>query len=394
VCVKDCNDSADPACDNSLKDASMQLFNDASSCCSSKLGWIDGTLCTTVSTTGAAAAQTGTSKWYADYASSKHCVLDCKDATVDQNCGGIVPNTAGVGLYDSAEACCSAKFGWYNQDLCKQLSLGNGVAQTGDWYVSYGDNACVQDCTKGSAPSCGGNPTDWGTPMFDTAAACCSSKLAWTNQDACKSKSENGADAPVTGTEKYHANWSGSKGQCGRDCKEGTADGCTGIISGNDWVDTLYDTPEECCSAKYNWVAKELCVAKTTGANNGYTNYFYPKQGENICVQDCPKGQNDKCGGAPTDMGARMYKTIESCCSSSVGWAPKDKCEQVPEALQGTNEWYISWKLNKCVKNCATSQGSQCGGIAEAWDNKFGSSSACCAQPAFAWKERKDCVKS
>lgn len=393
VCVKDCNDSADKACDNSLKDSSMVLYDTAADCCSNKLGWIPNTQCADLSTTGAAAVKTGTSKWYADYASTKRCVLDCKDST---NCGGIVPNTAGVSLYDDAAACCAAKFSWYNQDLCEKKSSNDGTGYTGKWHVQFDKNACVTDCPKSTAsPSC--NPADLGTTkdMYDTAESCCSAKLGWVDQEACKSKSTNGADAPVVGTNKYHANFSnGSKGQCGKDCKEDSADpGCTGIVSGSEWVDTLYDTAAGCCSAKYNWVNQKLCEMKSEGTNNGHTNWFYPKISDNICVQDCAKGSSDKCDGAPTDMSIPMYESIESCCSTSIGWHPAAKCQQVPEADQATNEYWINWKVNKCVKNCPTSQGGSCGGLAEAWDQKFGSSSSCCSQPAFAWKDSSECVK-
>ena len=62
VCVKDCTDSADKACDNSLKDSSMVLYDTAADCCSNKLGWIPNTQCADLSTTGAAAVKTGPSK--------------------------------------------------------------------------------------------------------------------------------------------------------------------------------------------------------------------------------------------------------------------------------------------------------------------------------------------
>ena len=100
----------------------------------------------------AATVKTGTSKWYADYASTKRCVLDCKDSA---NCGGIVANTAGVSLYDDAAQCCAAKFGWYTQELCAAISNNGGVGSTGKWYPRFDKNACVQDCPKGTAtPSC------------------------------------------------------------------------------------------------------------------------------------------------------------------------------------------------------------------------------------------------
>eukprot|EP00579_Thalassiosira_antarctica_P012236 CAMPEP_0201921378 /NCGR_PEP_ID=MMETSP0903-20130614/9718_1 /ASSEMBLY_ACC=CAM_ASM_000552 /TAXON_ID=420261 /ORGANISM="Thalassiosira antarctica, Strain CCMP982" /LENGTH=702 /DNA_ID=CAMNT_0048458327 /DNA_START=84 /DNA_END=2192 /DNA_ORIENTATION=+ len=387
VCNKDCDSaSTDAACADLSDGSSVNLYDTSLECCNSKLNWIDSSTCDTVSTSGAAAASTGTNKWYADFSSSKRCVMDCAKGSENPACGGIVANSAGESFYPDVVQCCSKKFQWYQKDLCKALSeVGAGQdAATNLWYVKYGSNMCVQDCPTGGAVSCGGNPSSFSEPMYTTAALCCAAKLNWLNQDQCDNMSTNGASSPTVGSDLWYADYNGKK--CAKDCPDGAGAGCDGIVEATHGV-AMYDTVAACCSQKFHYVDGDLCAAKSDGT--GYTNKFYPEQGKSICHQDCATSTGGVCAGSPSDLSIAMYTDISSCCTSSVGWATKNKCEQIPATESGTEEYYVKWSAKTCVKNCDKSLGGDCGGLMETWDIPYGSRASCCSQPAFAWTD--DC---
>jgi len=387
ACKKDCG-SSDPACGK--LDATTQLYATAADCCSAKLGWIDSDTCATISTTGVeAAASTGTLKWYADYASTKRCVTDCPSSGSSSTCGGVVANTAGVSFYDNAKECCDQKFGWYDEDLCEKLSENGGneaASATGKWYVKvYADEACVQDCAEASnADTCGGLPSSWGEPMFDSAEKCCTSKLGWVDKDSCKTKSVNGVNAPAVGTNKWYADYNGKK--CVADCATGI--NCAGILDSTQGK-PMFDTLEKCCKDRFGYIDLDLCTAMS---DDSHSFKFYPDQGAGICHQDCVGA--DPCNGTPSDLSVPTYETIEDCCKKSVGWAKASTCQRQPVATLGTDEWYVSSNnpSSKCVKNCDKSQGGSCGGLAETWNPLYNSASACCGSSQMAWMEQSKCI--
>mmetsp|Transcript_35828 Transcript_35828/g.76501 ORF Transcript_35828/g.76501 Transcript_35828/m.76501 type:complete len:691 (+) Transcript_35828:139-2211(+) len=393
VCFKDCaTSSGDPACADieggNKHGPSTPLYASESICCETKLGWLDKDSCETASVSGAAlsssvAAATGTLKWYADYSSAKRCVMDCPKSS-STPCNGVVDTS--VSKYDSVDVCCSTRFGWYQKDLCKAISEGAGTGSTGKWYVDYQNEACVQDCAEGGGVACAGNPESFSEPLYDNAKACCSAKLGYVGA-ACENKSQNGASSPTVGTDQWHPDYTGKK--CVKDCATGAGTGCNGILKQTNGV-KMFDTAAACCSGAFNWINKDVCEARSNGS--GHSNLFYPDQSKAICMQDCTGGT--PCGGAPKDLSVPMYTDIASCCKTSIGWQNANKCAQTPESESGTEEYYISWTLKKCVKNCPTSQGGACGGLAENWDGLFGSSSTCCSQPYFSWMPAKDCLKS
>jgi hypothetical protein len=353
---------------------------------------VDATDCETASTTGVAASDidpTGTGKWYADYSTTPAlCVTDCPESS-GTPCGGVAPRNAGVTLYDDPATCCSGKFGWYQQDLCEVLSANAGNGHTQLWYADQGAGVCMQDCDTAGAASCGGNPTDFSQPMFADATACCKAKLGWINENTCVAKSTTGANAPTVGTDKWFVNW--QTNMCDKDCADGTGAGCRGIHDGTNVV--MHEDPEACCAAHFSWIDKEFCASRSQGA--AYSGRFYPNQGEGKCYGDCDPNQDAICKGPPTDLGVPMYADPETCCTSSVGWADKDICAGASLASLATDEYWINWTYNKCVKNCPEDSGdAACGGIAKSWNIKYASANSCCSQPAFNNVERADCVKA
>ena len=50
-------------------------------------------------------------------------------------------------LYDDIESCCENYYQW-EEDVCIEASGGNTVATTtGEWYVNYQEEVCVQVST-------------------------------------------------------------------------------------------------------------------------------------------------------------------------------------------------------------------------------------------------------
>ena len=251
TCKKDCPVATNSPCGGSPPDLSMQLFADAATCCSTKLGWVQASTCTGASASGTTTS-TGSLKYYADYTSGA-CKMDCAVSATSPACGGVLASSVGVQLFDTVTACCAGKFGWIDKDLCK--SLGDGT-YTGKFYVDYADNACKQDCAAASGTNCGGHPGDKATQLFSTAALCCSSKLSYLNQATCVSKSTTGSAASATGSAKWYVDWSISK--CVKDCPSGGTDKeCGGLAES--WESAEYTSWSACCSARLSWVKTADC---------------------------------------------------------------------------------------------------------------------------------------
>lgn len=397
LCVKDCGTASDPACGDigdANQAASTTLYDTAASCCSTKLGWIDSTSCAASSIAGAA-SETGTNQWYPDYSTAKRCVQDCPTSSGPPACGGVAPNNGGVPKYATVASCCSERFGWYNQDLCVALSEAgpSGTASTNKWYVDYDAEVCVQDCPDGLGLSCSGNPSSLSEPLYDAPADCCSAKLGYIDGATCASRSMNGGAAPTVGSNQWYPNYGSGLNRCDQDCDTAGTNSCKGILESVSGVQ-MFDTAESCCSAKFNWVNAELCLVRSSsgGAANAHTGKFYADQQAKMCKGDCPTSSGAPCGGQPTDFSEPLFDTITQCCDTRLSWQTQHVCEQTPAAAAGTDEWWINWTKNKCVKNCEVGSGTSCGGLAESWDAKYSSSGTCCQQPAFAWTTLDNCV--
>ena len=107
------------------------------------------------------------------------CVQDCKTGFED-HCGGLRENNF-VSIYDTAEACCAAKFNQIDSSLCEARSKGG---YTNKFYVNYLENKCSKDCKEGTG-ACAGSPDDSSLKLYDSAESCCSSVLGWLDQDLC-----------------------------------------------------------------------------------------------------------------------------------------------------------------------------------------------------------------
>lgn len=80
-------------------------------------------------------------------------------------------------LSTTLQKCCEKHF-HYEMNEC----MGTANAGTNEWYVSYEDKTCYQDCS-GVAP-CGGVVNFW-VDTFTTKEKCCKEKLDWLPLRKC-----------------------------------------------------------------------------------------------------------------------------------------------------------------------------------------------------------------
>lgn len=192
-----------------------------------------------------------------------------------------------------------------------------------------------------------------------------------------QSKSYN--NGCFTGSGKFYRGTE-SDDVCVTDCaKAGSDSNCGGIVE-ESWV-RLYDTAEECCSKEYQWIETELCTVRT---NLNTTDKYWPDQANGKCWKDSTK--------PATDLSVALYDTPEDCCKKGNGWQTLAECitEGNAAAAQGTGKYFVDWNKEKCLKDCDTAIGSDCGGRAKAWDALYDSASVCCKQ--LHWIPREDCL--
>ena len=65
-------------------------------------------------------------------------------------------------------------------------------SDTEKWYVDWTSQICVRNCDSSTAPECGGQAAAWDT-LYDSAATCCESALAWLSADTCIDNSQHGS---------------------------------------------------------------------------------------------------------------------------------------------------------------------------------------------------------
>mmetsp|Transcript_25700 Transcript_25700/g.44898 ORF Transcript_25700/g.44898 Transcript_25700/m.44898 type:complete len:1663 (+) Transcript_25700:1-4989(+) len=105
-CVQDCaSPGANATCGGVVTSANVDLYDTSDSCCTAKLGWVEGDICE-ASSTNTVVSSSGSSGWYVDHKLHR-CVQDCKGAAP---CGGLRKSWDEV--FSSSSACCSAKLWW------------------------------------------------------------------------------------------------------------------------------------------------------------------------------------------------------------------------------------------------------------------------------------------
>jgi hypothetical protein len=382
---------------------------------------------------------TPTDKWYVTGNYDQPCAKDCAVDPLDPECGGIKAKN-GDAFYPDAATCCSTAFSWVDSDLCEALS-GDPDAHTDKWYVSYQDNTCHRDCDPtappagGTAASCKGGPDDLSTPLYADETTCCA-RMGWIDAATCAANSLAGtsssssAAAPGPGTGQWRKN--DGYTQCVLDCKAGdtiaagdpiiTVQPLDGPITNDppEWTDvtlaatnaypdqcdgiagtwqTLYGKDlTSCCNSLPESIQLETCQALSLDIPSQM--YFVNPSDRSTCVAHqaatsvagsetsiaCDSGKVD--GGTngvtgvtcnPTiDLNTKLYSTLDDCCDANVSW-DKTNCVYKSQgtAAPGTQKYYVDWQLSQCVQDCPEAPGSSCGGVANAWETLYDTTTAC-----------------
>lgn len=365
-CYQDCPEGSGGNC-GGLADPDIQLFNNITSCCQTKLPHKRLDYCESIS---AGNTWAGSQEYYPDFALSK-CVTDCDEAT--PGCGGIITE-ASKRLYATSNECCTQTLPTVDATLCEDRSDVAG-AGTGKYYVEPNAPICIQDTGLNRV-------TDPTTILYDDASTCCGS-LPWVSRDFCTSRSSG------VYSDKWHvADYSTQT--CAKDCATGGAN----CVPATDPSTELFDTALECCNGKLNWLDSAVCDANSNGTPLAptYTNKFYVSYGDNKCMQDCPDTNPAPCGGNPSsDM--TLYDDVETCCAEKLKWINPDICVADSNGIAptGSNLWYVDWAILKCVQDCEGSV--PCGGLKTPYDVTFATSSECCTG-RLSWVNATECVLS
>jgi hypothetical protein len=151
-----------------------------------------------------------------------------------------------------------------DESFCEDRSNLAGTG-TGKFYVEPGAPVCVQD--SGSLRL--SDPT---SPLYADINQCCTEAIPWVSTDFCVSRSSGG----------YSNKWfvdDYSTQTCVQDCATGGAN----CVSATKPSTDFYDTAEECCNGKLNWVDVVQCSADSRGIQIAptYTNKFYVSYPDN-----------------------------------------------------------------------------------------------------------------
>lgn len=89
-----------------------------------------------------------------------------------------------------------------------------------------------------------------------------------------------------------------------------------------------------------------------------------------------------------------MHDTLQDCCDWNYSW-DLGNCLGAGGVVQtGSAQYYVDWGASsgRCVQDCPTSDGGDCGGIAPSWEGeKYDSKSSCCSIRLY-WIGTSDCL--
>lgn len=318
----------------------------------------------------AVANKDGTGRFYPDWdGHSGTCLQDGNEPQYMQKNGT-------SWIYDTLEGCCTEYYDGWNWNNCLH-TFGSG-----QWFVDYTTGKCGTDCHIGSGSTCIGLANPVANDLFLDPLTCCQAKLQWKFDEFCEADSLG--TSCYLGTGKYYRGDNSKEldsNVCVRDCRIGSADpSCGGIIEEEHIK--LYETPEDCCTNEFDWIQNELCAKRTT---RGSVSKYWPDMTEGKCVDDSI---------SPTeDLSVELYDTRASCCTV-IHWVSDAACiadsSSVALEPQGSGKYYIDWRNEKCVADCAEGSGEQdCGGLAEIWDDLHETAADCCDY--MPWVDREQC---
>jgi len=396
ICMKDCTGTGDECGSANAYDT---LYDTAAECCAAKLGWATKEYCESRSdpaTYGVAgAAYTGL--WYEDYQKNA-CVQDCATNSNAPACSGSLDSPS-IKLYTDARTCCTTKFSWLGADVCETTSTtGQDYEATGSsrWYGDYSAaKRCVMDCPSDSAaPSCGGVVSNRaGVTFFDDVTDCCANKFQWYQQDLCKALSEVGPGNSATTNLWYFK--SGDNKRCVQDCPTATASPqCAG--NPTNFGEPMYDSAEDCCSAKLAWIDKDQCkVQSESGSDSSVaSNKWYADYGAKGCAQDCESSQGGGCTGVVSSTtGLAMFDDVEDCCADRFGYMDEALCKAKSDGSGHSGKYYPDQGKGVCHQDCATSSGGLCkGSPSDTAVPMYDTVTACCSG-SVGWMSEAVCTQ-
>jgi hypothetical protein len=177
----------------------------------------------------------------------------------------------------------------------------------------------------------------------------------------------NGVTAGVTSTVgKWYADWTSGDENCKND---GNAPQYM-QTNADLW---MYDDQVDCCNRYFMYTLSD-CLGTSAVASNKY----FPdwSNGGDECKQDTvatPAPQYMK------ESSVWLFGTLDACCEAHFSYK-EASCKGQSSTTSGTVKWYVryvDWNVQKCYKDCET--GTDCGGLAEFWDELFDSQETCCS---------------
>jgi len=385
TCAKDCAEGGtDPSCGGILGPGVGTTYTTAEECCAAHFSNQKEGYCLAM-TNGATYA--GSNEWYLD-ASENICVKDCETGT---SCGGVVIGSW-VTLYPDVAACCAAKLPSINSVFCEAQSTGSGTATaTNLWFVS--GSSCKKDCA-GTGDECEA-ATSFDT-LYDTAAECCTSGLAWVKEDYCKTRSDP-ATHGVSGTAFSHK-WfvDYQEHLCKKDCDTSSDPACATSAT----MDTiLYDDAAACCKAKLNYLDEDTCaassIAGTAAGPVGNSKWFADYSiSPARCVKNCAVGTAPACHGIlETTAGVTFYDDAETCCEKKFSWYNPTAClvKSMGDGVGYTNKFYADYSTSKCVRDCPTGT-DPCGGSPDDLGTHLFDTAEKCCEEKLGWINEDVCL--
>jgi len=192
-------DGYPPHCDGVTSDSSATQYEGSVTNCCKSINWVQAEVCYYLSTLG-----TPTQKYFADPSDRTKCVVhQSEDTATDYTttpavvcvAGKVTSPTDSAGvdcvedigvstkLYDSLDKCCKTNVSW-DVDSCKYGSQGTDAPGSGDYYIDWSIEQCVQDCnTEATGSQCNGIAKSWQT-TFGSEETCCK-QISWVNRRDC-----------------------------------------------------------------------------------------------------------------------------------------------------------------------------------------------------------------
>ncbi|KAK1743061.1 putative peroxidase family protein [Skeletonema marinoi] len=188
-------------CDGVTSDSSATQYQGSLTNCCKSINWVQAEVCYYLSTLG-----TPTQKYFADPSDRTKCVVHQTEDTAATGfytttpavvcAAGKVTSPAdsegvecvediGVStkLYDSLDECCKTNVSW-DVDTCKYGSQGDEAPGSGDYYIDWSIEKCVQDCNiEAPGSQCNGIAKSWQT-TFGSEETCCK-QISWVNRRDC-----------------------------------------------------------------------------------------------------------------------------------------------------------------------------------------------------------------